>query len=239
MRTLTPRPLAIGLAAATALGVLAALVAVPAAPAAADRAATVTVLHALPDAGTVDVYSGRTLVLDDLAPGRLGAIALPGGTARLSLYADATAPGTGTPLLTVPPTRIAPGSSVTVAAHLTPRGTPSATTFVNDTRTVGMGMGRLTVRHLAAAPAVDVRAGGRTLLAGVANPRQASVGLNAGTYRVDLVRAGTRSVLAGPLTITLVNRPGRDDMGTNTIVYAWGAAADLRTAVQEVRLDLQ
>jgi hypothetical protein len=236
VRTLTPRPLAIGLAATTALGALAAL---SSAPAAADRAATVTMLHALPDAGTVDVYAGRTLVLDDLAPGRLGAIALPGGTARLSLYADDTAPGAGTPLLTVSPTRISPGSSVTVAAHLTPRGTPTATTFVNDTRTVGMGMGRLTVRHLAAAPAVDVRAGGRVLLADVANPQQASVGLTAGTYRIDLVRAGTRSVLAGPLALTLVNRPGRDDMGTNTIVYAWGTAADLRTAVQEVRLDLQ
>lgn len=236
MRTPVTRSLAIALTTASAVGVLAAA---SAAPAAADRAATVTVLHALPDAGPVDVYSGRSLVLDDLAPGQLGAIALPGGTARLRVYADDAAPGAGTPLLTVPPTRIAPGSSVTVAAHLAPRGTPTATTFVNDTRTVGMGMGRLTVRHLAAAPAVDVRAGGRVLLADVANPRQASVGLNAGTYRIDLVRAGTRSVLAGPLTLTLVNRPGRDDMGTNTIVYAWGTAADLRTAVQEVRLALQ
>jgi hypothetical protein len=219
--------------------VVAALAALPASPAAADRTATVAVLHALPAAGVVDVYSGRSLVIEDLAPGRLGIIALPGGIARLSLYADGTSPGTADPALTIPATRIAAGTNVTVAVHLSARGAPTTTVFVNDTRTVGMGMGRLTVRHLAAAPPVDVRAAGRVLLADLTNPRQASVGLRAGTYRVDLVRAGTRSLVAGPIAITLVNRPGRDDMGTNTIVYAWGTEQDVRTTVQEVRLDLQ
>lgn len=238
---LMPAPTRRLLTAATAATVAAvvALAALPASPAAADRTATVTVLHALPDAGVVDVYSGRSLVIEDLRAGQLGALALPGGTARLSLYADGTSPGTADPLIVVPATRIVAGSNVTVAVHLSARGTPTTTAFVNDTRTVGMGMGRLTVRHLAAAPPVDVRAAGRVLLADLANPRQASVGLRAGTYRVDVVRAGTRSLLAGPVAITLVNRPGRDDMGTNTIVYAWGTEQDLRTTVQEVRLDLQ
>lgn len=231
-RSHTRRSLALGVA-------VAALAVFPAAPAAADRAATVAVLHALPGAGTVDVYSGRSLVIEDLTPGRIGVIALPGGTARLSLYADGTSPGTADPLLTIPATRIAAGSNVTVAAHPSARGTPTTTAFVNDTRTVGMGMGRLTVRHLAAAPPVNVRVDGRVLLADVANPRQASTGLRAGSYRVDVVQAGTRDVLAGPTTITIKNRPGRDDMGTNTIVYAWGTAQDLRTTVQEVRIDLQ
>ncbi|MDP1879209.1 MAG: DUF4397 domain-containing protein [Actinomycetota bacterium] len=233
MRTLVTHIVTVGAVAAAALAVL------PAGPAVADRTATVTVLHALPASGVVDVYSGRSLVIDDLAPGRTGTIALPGGTARLSLYADDTSPTTAAPLLALPSTRVAAGSNVTVAAHLSERGIPTASVFVNDTRTVGMGMGRLTVRHLAAAPPIDLRADGRVLMADVANPRQSSTGMRAGTYRVDLVRAGTRTLLAGPDAITIRNRPGRDDMGTNTIVYAWGTAQDLRVAVQEVRIDLQ
>ena len=46
--------------------------------------------------------------------------------------------------------------SYTVVAHLDASGTPTLTPFENDTSEVADGNGRLTVRHTAAAPAVDV-----------------------------------------------------------------------------------
>ena len=48
----------------------------------------------------------------------------------------------------------------TVLAHLDAAGTPRLAVFQNDTAKIDAGKGRLTVRHAAAAPAVDVRANG-------------------------------------------------------------------------------
>ncbi|WP_425454185.1 DUF4397 domain-containing protein [Geodermatophilus normandii] len=55
------------------------------------------------------------------------------------------------------------GANATVAAHLTADGRPALTPFVNDTSAVPAGQGRVVVRHVAAAPAVDVRAGGQVV----------------------------------------------------------------------------
>ena len=52
----------------------------------------------------------------------------------------------------------------TAVAHLTEGGDPTATLFTNDTAPLAAGQGRLTVRHVAAAPAVDVLAGGSPVI---------------------------------------------------------------------------
>ena len=240
---------------AVRLGVLACGLAVPAtlmsaptvagaAPSAPAAKATVSVLHAIPaglGADIVDVYAGSALLVEDLRPGMLTTITLPGGTYTLTVRPDGTSPGSAVSPLTGPRTRVPSGANVTVAAHLTPSGRPAMTAFTNDTTTVGRGKGRLTVRHVAAAPPVDVRTAGSTLLTGLRNARQANAGLNAGTYRVDAVLAGTRKGVLPPTTVTIRNSPGTQDMGTNTILYVWGATADgaLAHVVQNVRIDLR
>jgi hypothetical protein len=206
--------------------------------------ATVTVLHAIPaglGADVVDVYAGSTLLVDDLEPGKLTTIKVPRGTYDLAVLPDGRSPGSTAPLASAPTSRIPAGANLTVAAHLTAAGRPAVTVFTNDTSTVGRGKGRLTVRHVAAAPPVDVRSAGSVLLSGLRNPREANVGLNAGTYRIDAVRAGTRTVVLRPTSVTIRNSPGTQDMGTNTILYIWGSEADgsLRQAVQNVRIDLR
>lgn len=206
--------------------------------------AAVTLLHAIPSgSGTdlVDVYSGRTLLVDDLAPGGMKTLDLPGGTYDLSMHADGNQPGNAAPLVRAPRARIAPGANVTFAASLTADGKPILRQFTNNTRTVGMDMGRLTVRHIAAAPAVDVRSRGSVLMRGLRNPGQQDVGLYDGTYRLDVVLAGTSKRAEGPFDVIITNRPGRSDMGNNAIVYIWGSAADgtLQHTIQNVRLDLQ
>jgi hypothetical protein len=101
--------------------------------------------------------------------------------------------------------------------------------FVNDVSTVAAGEARLTVRHTAAAPAVDVRADGDVLVPDLTNPNEAVADVPAGTYSADVVLAGTDQVAIGPADLDLAE-------GTNTIVYAWGSAADenLDLAVQTI-----
>lgn len=217
---------------------------IAATPTAPGVDATVSVLHAIPaglGADVVDVYAGRLLLVDDLTPGRLATVKVPPGAYTLTVMPDGRTPGSSAALLTAPRSRVPAGANLTVTANLSRTGKPTLTVFANDTTTVGDGKGRLTVRHIAAAPALDVRIGGSALLTGLRNPQQGDVGLNAGAYRMQVVLAGTRKALVGPETVTIRNKPGRDDMGTNTIVYVWGSGTDgpLQQSIQNVRIDLQ
>lgn len=67
------------------------------------------------------------------------------------------------PLGDFQPGTVTEGGNTTVAAHLSADGKPRLTTFTDDVSKTDAGRSRLTVRHVAAAPAVDVRAGGHPL----------------------------------------------------------------------------
>ena len=209
--------------------------------AAANTVATVSVLNALSTArGPVDVYAGTRLVADAVPLGALATAQIPAGTYDLVVVADGS-PRQSPPLAEAADVRIAGGSNVTLVPHATRSGGTRLTVFTNDTRTVGMGKGRLTVRHVAVAPRLDVRLDGSVRFPGVRAGGQPTAGLDAGTYRMEVALSGTRPAVVGPDLVTIRNRPGRDDMGTHTIVYLWGSAADgaLQRTVQNVRIDLQ
>jgi hypothetical protein len=82
---------------------------------------------------------------------------------------------------------------------------------------VAAGKARLIVRHTAAAPAVDVRAGGQPVFRNLTNPNEAKADVAAGTVSADVVLAGTSTVALGPTSLNLRE-------GTATIVYAIGSA---------------
>jgi hypothetical protein len=120
------------------------------------------------------------------------------------------------------------GANASVVAHLSAEGAPVLTPFVNDTSAVPAGQARVTVRHTAAAPAVDVRAGGTPVVQALANPDEATLTVPAGTVSADVVLAGTGTVAIGPADLTLAE-------GTSTIVYAWGSQeAGFQLAVQTI-----
>ena len=82
------------------------------------------------------------------------------------------------------------------------------------------GQARLIVRHTAAAPAVDVRAGGKPVFEDLTNPKEAKADLPAGT--VERRRGAGRHATPwriGPADLDLKE-------GTATIVYAVGSAED-------------
>jgi len=220
-------------------GVIAAALALPlaaiavASPASAAPKATVSVLHAIPagmGADVVDVYAGSALLIDNFTPGTLKTVKVPGGTYDLGVYADGEGPGNGTAVLSANGVKVPAGANATVTANLNASGAPALNVFVNNTKALHSGQGRLTVRHIAAAPAVDVRANGAVLFKNLKNPKQALAVVPTGKYKADVVLAGTNKVAIGPAVITIKK-------GTNTIVYAWGSAADgnLKLAVQEVK----
>jgi len=223
-------------AAATIAGVIALAAATAAVPAqaageAASRStadATVSVLHAVPGA-TVDVYVDGKALLTNFKPGTLtDPVKLPEGTYDLKVTA-AGAGASGAAIMQANDVKVPGGANITVVAHLDAAGKPGLTPYVNDVSKLGAGKARLTVRHTAAAPAVDVRAGGQPVFKGLTNPKEAKADLPAGTVKADVTLAGTSTVVIGPADLSLKE-------GTNTIVYAWGSASakNLKLAVQTI-----
>jgi hypothetical protein len=214
--------------AAGAVGVAGALVLV-ATPASAEDTATVSILHAVPDT-PVDVYANGEELLPDFQPGTLtDPLELPAGTYDLAVYPAGSDPASTEPAISADGVEVPAGANATVVAHLGEDGTPVLTPFVNDVSEIAAGEARVTVRHTAAAPAVDIRAGGTVVAPGLTNPNEASLTVPAGTVSADVVLAGTETVAIGPADLELAE-------GSNTIVYAWGSAEDqnLDLAVQTI-----
>ncbi|WP_432491859.1 DUF4397 domain-containing protein [Kineococcus gypseus] len=223
---------ALALAALTAAPAVA--LALPAAGASAASAgnATVSILHGVPGL-TVDVYANGQEVVGDFTPGTLtDPLSLPAGSYDLAVYPAGSDPASTQPAISADDVAVLAGANATVVAHLSAEGTPTLTPFVNDPGQLAAGQAGLTVRHVAAAPAVDVRAGGQPVLRGLTNPNEADVDVPAGTVSADVVLAGTDQVAIGPADLTLAE-------GVETVVYAWGSAADgnLALATQTVDAD--
>ena len=213
---------------AAAVVVLVPLSLTPSAQARAGDDAMVSVLHAIPGA-TVDVYVNGDALLTDFKPGTLtDPTALPAGTYDLKVTA-AGAGADGEAVVEAKGVEVPAGANITVTANLDAEGNPALTPFVNDVSPVAAGNARLVVRHTAAAPAVDVRAGGEPVFTGLTNPNEDMTEVPAGTVSADVVLAGTDTVAIGPADLDLAE-------GTTTIVYAWGSAEDenLQLAVQTI-----
>jgi hypothetical protein len=195
----------------------AAAVAVIAAPAAAqDATGTVTVVHGVPGA-TVDVYVNGDLTLEDFEPTTItDPLTLPAGDYEVEIYAADADPAAGDPIISGS-TSLPADANASLVAHPDADGNPVLGVFVNNTAPLEAGQARLSVRHTAAAPAVDVRADGEVLAAGVTNGQGADFDVPAGDYTADVVVAGTGDIAIGPADLSLAE-------GTNTVVYAYGTA---------------
>ncbi|MFE2277402.1 DUF4397 domain-containing protein [Streptomyces sp. NPDC059454] len=207
-------------ACAVALAVTAPAAAVPAAG--GDDTAMVSVFHGVPGL-TADVYANGEELLGDFEPGTVtDPQPLDAGTYDIQVFEAGQGPE-GTPAVEKE-IKVPAGANATIAAHLSADGEPRLTAFVNDTSEVDAGKAGLTVRHVAAAPAVDVRAGGQPVFKGLENPGEETTVVDAGTVPADVVLAGTDTVAIGPAELNL-------EEGASTIVYAWGSADDKNLAL--------
>lgn len=187
-------------------------------PAFATTTATVSVVHGIPNT-PVNVFVNGKDTLPNFQPGTVaGPLSLPPGTYQITVFPAADTAGTGTPVISAT-ANLTAGENASLVAHLTAAGAPVLTAYANDTSPIPPGKARITVRHDAAAPAVDVRVNGQAAFTGLTNPNQASALLPAGAITADVVLAGTSTVVIGPATLNL-------QAGTQTIVYAIGSASD-------------
>jgi hypothetical protein len=196
-------------------GAAALVVAILTAPAhaAGQEAAEVTLVHGIPGAPVDVVVDGEVLV-ENFEPGTVQDIsALAGETLQ---NVEVRAAGTTDVVIGPLATFDVPTGSASVVAHLDATGAPTITVFENDTTTLAGGTGRLTIRHTAAAPAVDLVVGDARPVAGAENGDSASLDLIAGEM------AGLQLAPAGGTPIADVP-PLMLDEGANLIVYVVGS----------------
>jgi len=197
-------------------------------PAHAADQAQLSVLHAVPGL-TVDVYVDGKRTLDNFKPGMMaGPLKLDAGTYEVAVT-KSDAKDDSDPAIGPVDLELAAGGNYTAVAHLEEGGDPTATLFKNDVSRTDAGEGRLTVRHTAAAPAVDVLAGGDAVVSDLSNPDEEVLDLAAGTVKASVAAAGDTKALIGPADVPVKE-------GVNTIVYAWGSLDDdnLKLAVQTI-----
>lgn len=198
------------------IGLVAALVLAFSAPAFADgHESQVYVVHGIPGA-TVDVWVNGDPFLTDFEPGTItDAVTLAAGTYEIEIYPAGSDPETTDAIISESP-EVPGGANLSVVAHLDGDGNPTLSAFVNDTSELD-GEARVTARHTAAAPEVDIRAGGDVLFENVPNGAEGSAVVPAGTYSVDVVPTGAEEpVVLGPADLDLA-------ADTLTVAYAIGS----------------
>src|SRR4029079_2876377 len=110
-------------------------------------------------------------------------------------------------------------ATVALGAPLHAAGKPTVTPFKNDVTKVAAGQARLVVRHTAAAPAVDVLAGGKPVIQGLTNPNEKELTVPAGSVSAAVAAAGSTDPVIGPADVDLKE-------GTATFVHAIGSLQD-------------
>lgn len=182
---------------------------------------TVYIVHGIPGVA-VDVYAGGTdasnKVLTDFQFGdTAGPLSLPAGDLPVVVVPTGDDPVTEaviTQTLAVPS-----GANLSVVADLV-GGTPVLTPFVNDVSAVPEGSSRVTVRHSADAPNVNVLVNGQVAIADLAPGSEASAVLPAGTYDITVeLTDGTPLAALSPGSVAI-------PAAKNVIVYATGSASN-------------
>lgn len=200
---------------ALAIGILAV-------PASAQDSARIHLIHGIPGVD-VDVEVDGAVVFPGFAFGETQDLSSLAGSTLAGLTVKAA--GTDTVAIDAGDVALPASGNYTVVAHLDASGTPTLAVFENDTSTLAAGEGRLVVRHVAAAPAVDVLANGAVAFTNLANPDEAAADLPAGVVSAEVVPTGaTEPVVIGPADLSIQD-------GASLIVYAVGSLDDGSLAV--------
>lgn len=191
--------------------------------------ATVSVLHAIPQgngADIVDIYVNGESFIENATPGQLQTLPVSSGLYDIAVYGDDTYADGAAPVLSIDDVQVAAGDNATVTANLDAEGNPALNIFSNNVSEVDKGNSKLTVRHIAAAPAVNVKGSeGNLSILDLSYGQEATVEVPAGSYNVSVNVAETDKTVIGPAPLNLVDR-------RNNIVYAWGAPDALNLAIQ-------
>jgi hypothetical protein len=194
------------------------LVSLFAAPASAQGGASVMLLHGIPGV-TVDVYVGGEVVIPGFEPQAMQDLSAFAGQTLTDIAVVPAGGDLADAVIEVPELTVPSSGNWTVVAHVTADGTPTVTPFENDTSAIAAGEGRITIRHLAAAPAVDIVVGDARPFTNLSNPNEVKADLPAGPLPAEIAAAG------GDVLVSVADLLGSEPAvteGANTILYAVG-----------------
>lgn len=199
------------------LSVFFAVMAMTILPAGAALAAdgTVNVIHGVPDL-TVDIYVNGDLTFEGVDFGDVvSGVVLPEGDYDIAIYAADADPSATDPALASTVT-LPGGANASIVAHLDADGAPTLGVFVNNIDAIDAGSGRVSARHVAAAPVVDILANDGVLFGEVPNGAGADADVPADTYNVKIVPTGATDPVVFETDLSIPE-------GANVIVYAIGS----------------
>ena len=173
------------------------------------------VLHGVPGA-KVDVCVNGAEAKSNFTYKQRFSADLVAGTYKVQVRAAESGTCTGAVILSANP-KLRAGKNYTAVAGLNAKGSPKLFLFGNDVRKTDAGNARLSVRHTAAAPAVDVWANGAPLVTKVRNGDSWTAQVPEHDYTVRVAPHGTTITVIGPRTFSL-------DKGMAYQVYATGSA---------------
>jgi hypothetical protein len=175
------------------------------------------VVHGIPGVD-VDVCVNGAVAIPDFNPGEVvTGVALPSGSYDVKIVAAGGA-CTDAAILEANGVQLASGKNYTAVAYLTANGDPTLGLFKNNVKPVAKGSARVTIRHTAAAPEVDVWANGSVLLQDVPNGASATLAVPKGVYAAWVSLPGDHQPVIGPEVLKLKK-------GTAYQVYAWGSGS--------------
>lgn len=208
---------------AALMALLLALSLIPGVALADGHTSDVRVVHGVPGL-TVDVYVNGGLLLEGFEYLEVaGPLQLEEGIYDVEVFAAGADPEVDAPALTAS-YDVPAGISAAIVAHLEEGGTPTLSLAVDNIDATDAGNGRVTARHFADAPVVDIWAGGAPLFTEVPNGAGADADVPADTYDVVIVPTGATEpvVFEAPVAIP---------EGSNVVVHAVGTTEDLQVAV--------
>lgn len=190
-----------------------------------------SVIHGVPDLN-VDVYVNGALTLEDFMPGDVaGPLDLVAGPYTIEIRA-ANSPANSEPVLEAT-LNLENKTSYTGVAHLDAGGSPKLSAFVDSVGKTDAGKARLTVRHVAAAPAVDVYTNGKIFTKNFVNGGSVARNVPTGIYAAWVAVAGDYVPVIGPAVLKL-------KAGSAYFVYAWGSGdGGYDLAVQERKVGIK
>ena len=190
----------------------------------AMAASRVFIIHGIPGV-VVDVYASpagapipSVATSAGFQPKQI--IDVPGvsaGNYDIRIFAQGANPQTSTPVIAVLGARIPDNVELSILAHLDGSGAPTATVYRNDNSPVQPGWARVSVRHAAAAPAVQLTAGGVPKLA-LTNPYFGDLEVPATTITLQLQVPFTSTPITPTASLAFQS-------ATRYFVYAIGSVA--------------
>lgn len=195
------------------LGVALGVTLIGAVPAAAADA-SLNLVHGIPGVD-VEVCVNGAVAITDFNPGEVvTGVPLPAGSYDVKIVAAGDACHDAA-ILEANGVDIVGNKNYTAIAHLSEDGAPTIGLFANNVKPLPKGKARLTVRHTAEAPAVDVWSNGGVIAADVTNGASATLKVPTGVYAAWASLPGDFAPVIGPDVLKLKR-------GTAYQVYAWG-----------------